>query len=126
MKTLNIALAAALLATGGAASAQAVNDIQCIVVANAFASQAKDANAQKVAEAAVFFYLGRIGNLTSAQLKTQLDAQTKTLNQQNAGPTMQRCAAGVQSKVQLLQGAAPTAPAKPAATPATKPSSTGR
>ena len=125
MKTLNIALAAALLATGGAASAQSATDLQCIVVANAFASQAKDANAQKVAEAAVFFYLGRIGNVSSAQLKSQLDAQTKTLNQQNAGPTMQRCAAGVQSKVQLLQAAAPPAPAA-AARPAAKPSSTGR
>jgi hypothetical protein len=125
MKALNIALAAALLASGGAASAQSSTDIQCLVVANAFAGQAKDANAQKVAEAAVFFYLGRIGNLTPAQLKTQLDAQTKTLNNQNAGPTMQRCAAGVQTKVQLLQGAAPAAAAKPAAA-AAKPSPTGR
>ena len=123
MKALNTALAAALLATGGAASAQSSTDVQCIVVANAFANQAKDANAQKVAEAAVFFYLGRLGNLTSAQLKAQLDAQTKTLNNQNAGPTMQKCAAGVQSKVQLLQGAAPATAAKPAAA---KPSPQGR
>ena len=123
MKSLNIALAAALLASGGAATAQSSTDLQCLVVANAFAGQAKDANAQKVAEAAVFFYLGRIGNLTPAQLKVQLDAQTKTLNQQNAGPTMQKCAAGVQSKVQLLQGAAPAQAAKPAAA---KPSPTGR
>ena len=125
MKAFGFTLAAALLATGGAASAQSSADLQCIVVANAFASQAKDANAQKVAEAAVFFYLGRIGNLTSAQLKAQLDAQTKTLNQQNAGPTMQKCANGVQSKVQLLQSAAPPAPAA-AAKPATKPTATGR
>jgi hypothetical protein len=123
MKALNTALAAALLATGGAASAQSATDVQCIVVANAFANQAKDANAQKVAEAAVFFYLGRLGNLTSAQLKAQLDAQTKTLNNQNAGPTMQKCAAGVQSKVQLLQGAAPATAAKPAAA---KPNPQGR
>ena len=123
MKALNLALAAALLTTGGAASAQAVNDVQCIVVANAFAGQAKEANAQKVAEAAVFFYLGRLGNLTSAQLKAQIDAQTRTLNNQNAGPTMQKCAAGVQSKVELLQSAAPAAPA---AKPAAKPSPAGR
>lgn len=124
MKALNLALAAALLTTGGAASAQSPTDVQCIVVANAFAGQAKEANAQKVAEAAVFFYLGRVGNLTSAQLKAQIDAQTKTLNNQNAGPTMQKCAAGVQSKVELLQSAAPAAPAaKPAAA---KPSPQGR
>ena len=126
MKALNIALAGALLATGGAASAQSTTDVQCIVVANAFASQAKDANAQKVAEAAVFFYLGRIGNLTSAQLKAQLDAQTRTLNQQNAGPTMQKCAAGVQTKVQLLQSAAPAAPAAAAKPAPAKPNPQGR
>ena len=117
MKTLRFALATALLVTGGAASAQSASDAQCLVVANAYAGQAKDANAQKIAEASVFFYLGRIGNtMTSAQLKALLDTQTKTLNQQNAGGTMQKCAAAVQAKVQLLQGAAP-APAKPAAKP---------
>ncbi|QIK96912.1 hypothetical protein G7076_11195 [Sphingomonas sp. HDW15A] len=123
MKALNLALAAALLTTGAAATAQSPSDVQCIVVSNAYAGQAKDANAQKIAEAAIFFYLGRVGNtMTSAQLKAMLDAQTKTLNQQNAGPTMQKCAAAVQAKVELLQGAAP-APVKPAAA---KPSPQGR
>ena len=37
MKALNLALAAALLTAGGAASAQSPTDVQCIVVANAFA-----------------------------------------------------------------------------------------
>ena len=126
MKALNIALAAALLATGGAASAQSASDAQCIVVANAFASQAKDANAQKLAEATIFFYLGRVGNsMTAAQLKAMLDAQSKTLNNQNASGIMQKCAATVQSKVQMVQGAAPKQPAKPAASPA-KPNPQGR
>jgi hypothetical protein len=113
MKALNIALATALLTTAGAATAQTASDAQCIVVSNAFASQAKDAKAQKIAEAAVYFYLGRIGTqMTSAQLKTLLEAQSKTLTQANAGPTMQKCAAAIQTKVDLLQSAAP--PAKPA------------
>ena len=126
MKTLHAALTAALLATGAAASAQTASDAQCIVVANAYASQAKDANAQKIAEASVFFYLGRISNsMTAAQMKALLDAQSKTLNQQNAGPTMQKCAAAVQAKVEMVQAAAPRPAAKPATTPA-KPNPQGR
>ena len=123
MKSLRFAVAAALLTAGGAAAAQTASDVQCLVVSNAYAAQAKDANAQKIAEASVYFYLGRIGSsMTSAQLKTQLDAQTKTLNQQNAGPTMQKCAAAIQAKVDLLQGTAPKV-TKPAAA---KPSPQGR
>ncbi|MCL6683760.1 hypothetical protein [Sphingomonas alba] len=117
MKTLNIALATALLATGGAATAQTATDAQCIILGNAFAAQAKDPKGQKIAEAAVYFYLGRISNsMTAPQLKALLDAQTKTLNNENAGPTMQKCAAAIQAKVDMLE----TAGGKPAnaATPA--------
>ena len=118
MKALKIALAAALLATGGAAAAQTASDAQCIVVSNAFAGQAKDEEARKIAEASVYFYLGRISSqTTTAQLKTLLEAQTKTLTQANAGPTMGKCAAAIQAKVEMLKslsGPAKAAPAKPA------------
>src|SRR4029078_10906927 len=118
MKALNIALATALLATGGVASAQTATDAQCIILGNAFASQAKDAKAQKVAEAAVYFYLGRIGvSMTATQLKALLDAQAKTLTNENAGPTMQKCAAAIQAKVDMLEtaGGQPTPAAPPRA-----------
>lgn len=123
MNVLRISLAATLLASGGAAAAQTATDAQCIVVSNVFANQAKDENAKKIAEASVYFYLGRIGNaITSAQLKTLLEVQAKTLTQANAGPTMGKCAAAIQAKVALLQSLAPPAkaaaakpaPAKPA------------
>ena len=118
MKALSILTATALLATGGAAAAQTASDAQCIVVSNVFAGQAKDANAKKIAEASVYFYLGRISNqMTAAQLKTLLDAQAKTLTQANAGPTMGKCAAAIQAKVEMLKSlsaAAKPAPAKPA------------
>ncbi len=121
MKALGIALATALLTTGGAAAAQTAGDAQCIVVSNVFASQAKDENAKKIAEASLYFYLGRIGNqMTAAQLKALLDAQAKTLTQANAGPTMNKCAAAIQAKVEMLQSMAPAAkpaPAKPAQPP---------
>ena len=117
MKALNIALATALLATGGAAAAQTASDAQCIVLSNAFAGQAKDAKAKEIAEASLYFYLGRVGNMTAAQLKTLLDAQSKTITQANAGPGMQKCAAAIQTKVELLKTIAATskpASAKPA------------
>jgi hypothetical protein len=117
MKALSILTATALLASGGAAAAQTASDAQCIVVSNIFAGQANDENAKKIAEASLYFYLGRIGNqITAAQLKALLEAQTKTLTQANAGPTMNKCAAAIQAKVQMLQGLAPAAkpvPAKP-------------
>lgn len=118
MKALGILTAIALFTTGGAAAAQTASDAQCIIVSNAYASQAKDAEAKKIAEASVYFYLGRISNtMTVAQLKALLDAQTKTLTQANAGPTMGKCAAAIQAKVEMLKSlsaAAKPAPAKPA------------
>jgi hypothetical protein len=121
MKALGVALATALLGTAGAAAAQTASDAQCLVVSNAYASQAKDEKAKKIAEASVYFYLGRISNqMTSAQLKALLEAQARTLTQANAGPTMGKCAAALQAKVDLLKSlAAPAkpAPAKPAQPP---------
>src|SRR4029434_4147864 len=104
MKALSILTATALLTTGGAAAAQTASDAQCIVVSNIFACEANDENAKKLEEASLYFYLGRIGNqITAAQLKALLEAQTKTLTQANAGPTMNKCAAATQAKAQTLQ-----------------------
>jgi len=121
MKALSIAFATALLATGGAAAAQTASDAQCIVLSNAFSGQATDPKAKEIAEASLYFYLGRVGNLTAAQLKTMLDAQAKTITQASAGPAMQKCAAAIQAKVDLLKTIAATS--KPA-TP--KPAQPGR
>ena len=121
MNALHLAIAAALLASSGAAAAQTASDAQCIVLSNAFAGQAKDPQAKELAEASLYFYLGRVGNVTAAQLKTQLEAQTKLITQASAGPAMQKCAAVIQSKVDLLKtvaAASQPAPAKPAAKPA--------
>ena len=107
MKPLSFAFAAALLVTGGSAAAQTASDAQCILVSNAFASQSKDANQQKAAEASVYFYLGRISNqMTATQLKTLLDQQSKTITEANAGATMNKCFSDIQTKVRLLQSIA--------------------
>jgi hypothetical protein len=122
MKITHFALAAMLLATTGAATAQSANDARCILLANAFANQAKDANQQKIAEDSIYFYLGRIGGQpTAAQMKAALDAQAKTLNDNNAGALMGECVKAVQAKVQLLNSLAPQSPqpqpTKPPANP---------
>ena len=42
--------------------AQSANDLQCLLVSNAFAKNATDANQQKAAEASLYFYLGRVSD----------------------------------------------------------------
>ena len=104
MKATRLTLAAALVATSGAATAQTANDARCILLANAFAGQSKDANQKKLAEDSLYFYLGRIdGQPSAAQMKTVMDAQAKTLTDANAGQLMGECVKAVQAKVQLLQ-----------------------
>ena len=103
MTIRNAVIAAALVATGGTAAAQTATEARCIILSNAFARQAKDADAQKLAEASIYFYLGRIaGNPTPAQMKAVMDQQAKTITEANAGPLMRDCALPVQSKVALL------------------------
>jgi hypothetical protein len=124
MKTLRIALAAALLTTGGSAFAQSATDAQCIILSNAYATQAKDENGKKIAESAFYFYLGRIGpGVTGPQLKTMLDQQMKAITDANAGSLMTACANGVRDKFQLVQGIANQAQpqARPQAQPQKKP-----
>jgi hypothetical protein len=115
MKTITFAVAAALLVSGGAATAQTARDAQCIIVANAFAKDAKDPDQKRAAEAAIYFYLGRVGDsMKPAELKTLLDAQSKALTDATAGPTMDKCVAAIQAKIQMMQGLAGPAKATPA------------
>ena len=108
---------AAVLLTGTAASAQSLTDAQCIIVSNAFASQAKDPNQQKAAEAAVYFYLGRVKDgVTTPQLKALFDQAAKPLSDATIGPKMNDCMKGLQGKVALLESLAPKQAAQPATT----------
>jgi hypothetical protein len=118
MKAIPIALAAALLATGTAASAQSASDARCILLSGVYAKQNQDANAQKIAEASFYFYLGRIGSqATAAQLKTLFDQEAKAITDATAGGLMNNCAKEFQSKVQLVNSLAGP---PPAATPPKK------
>lgn len=116
MNATHTLIAAALLMSSGAAAAQSASDAQCFILSNALAQQAKNADDQKAAEVAIYFYLGRIGaQQTAAQLKTLFDAQAKTITQANAGTLMNGCIKNVQDKMQLVQSLEPKQPqAKPA------------
>ena len=116
MKSLRIALAATLLMTGAAASAQSASDARCLLLSNAFAGQTKDANAQKLAEAAFYFYLGRLGSsATAAQTKSLFDQQAKTVTDATAGGIMDSCVKEFKAKVDMVQslGSKPAAATPP-------------
>jgi hypothetical protein len=116
MKIIRIGIAAVLLATGAAATAQSATDARCIILSNVFAKQAKDPATQKMAEGAMYFYLGRIGgSATAPQMKTLLDQQANTITDANAGQLMNACVKDVQTKIEMLQSVA-----KPAAQPQKK------
>jgi len=122
MKAIHLTLAGALLMASGSASAQSANDARCILLANVFAGQSKDARQQKIAEDTLYFYLGRIaGQPTSAQMKAVMDQQGKTITDANAGPLMNDCVKPVLAKVQVLQslstGSKPAPLAQPPAQP---------
>jgi hypothetical protein len=86
------------------ASAQAVNDVRCLLVSNLFAKAAKDPKAKALAEASKYYYLGKLqGRVSPAQLKTQAIAQAKTVNAKDAGPFMNDCAKQLQSTVQTTE-----------------------
>ena len=120
MKVLPIlAAAAALLMTSAEASAQTAADARCIILSNAFAKAGKDADAQKLAEATLYFYLGRINMTSGPQLKALLDQQVKTITDATAGDQMNECVKGLQAKMQLMQSLAP--PPAATTTPPKKP-----
>lgn len=125
MKFTHIAVAAALLMTGQAATAQSATDAGCIIVSNAYMKAAKEAQAQKLAEASLYFYLGRIKDgTTAAQLKALFDAQAKTINDTTAPNMMNACLKGLQAKAELAQSASPAPPpqaAQPQKQPTTPP-----
>ena len=116
MKVISIAAAAALLATSSAAAAQSANDARCLLLSSAYAKETQDGNAQKLAEASFYFYLGRIAPAaTAAQLKALFDQQSKTLTDAAAPGLMNACAKEFQTKVEMLSslsGPPPAAPTK--------------
>jgi len=117
MNLTRLTVGVALLLTSGGAAAQTATDVRCLILSNGFANNSKDANAQKAAEAASFFYLGRVGSqATAAQLKALLETEMKTITQANAAAMMNDCMKELDAKTQLVQGLSPQ-PKPPAKKP---------
>jgi aryl-alcohol dehydrogenase-like predicted oxidoreductase len=114
MKLIRIGLASVFLTMSGAAAAQSASDAGCILASNAFAKAAKDEKGQKLAQASLYFYLGRIsGSTTPAQLKTLLQEQAKTMTEATLGTVMNACAKDLQAKIQMIESISEPPPKKP-------------
>lgn len=114
MKPIRLALAAMLLTMSGASAAQSTTDARCILASNAFSRTATDEKAKKLAQASLYFYLGRIGeSATPAQLGTLLREQARTITEANVGEVMNACAKGLQDKIQMLESISGQPPKKP-------------
>ena len=73
------------MSAGTPAAAQATSDVKCLMASNLFSKAAKDPKARTVAEAAKFFYLGRLsGRISEQQLSAQMQAQAKAITKANA------------------------------------------
>lgn len=100
---ISLAVTVAIFAAGPA-SAQANNDVRCLLASNLFAKAAKDPKARTAAEASKLYYLGRIhGRLNPAQLKAELLAQQKAITPKTAGNVMNGCARQMDSGIKLVQ-----------------------
>jgi hypothetical protein len=86
--------------TGTPALAQSVNDIRCVMVADAFAKSAKDKKLKRIAESTLYFYFGRVdARFNEAQMRAGLLSQRKAITRANAPQTMQGCVLNAQRSV---------------------------
>ena len=97
-----LSLMAALSSAPAAAQSRSA-DVQCLLVSNLFANQAKDAKAKQLASSAALFYAGRASLLPNAQLQAAMAAQRKQLDLAAAGTLMNSCAQGMTSSMNNLQ-----------------------
>ena len=98
---------AALLTAAAAAplAAQSVDeDVKCLLASNVFSRAEKDPQKKQLAMAASVFYLGRLdARISTAQLKTAVTAQAKTMPAASLGPIMTACARRLAAKGVALQ-----------------------
>jgi hypothetical protein len=74
------------------------------MASNFFAKSASDANARKVAEAASYYFLGRVSaKLNDSQLRSALAAEQKALRGSNMNSVMQQCTRIVRSNAERVQ-----------------------
>lgn len=114
MRNARVTVALLVLAAPAAAHGQSVSDdVRCLLVSNAFAKGAQQEQARRVAGASAAFYLGRLSGRTDAgAIGSAMRTQPAGINQKNAGPVMNACAARMTQAERSLQALARTAAAK--------------
>ena len=105
--------AISIMFVANSAHAQPVNDIQCILVSNAFVKAGKDQTVKRVAERNLHFYFGRIdGRLNDAQLRAEFLRQQKSISQASASKMMHTCFVNAQKSVQRVLSVTGLLPAR--------------
>lgn len=88
-------------------TAPAATTAGCLLVSNAFATGATEEKYRSLAQAALYFFMGRIDDRTTPeQLKSALNEQGRVINKDNASELMNSCLRLVQEKSLLLKSAA--------------------
>ncbi|WP_152569591.1 MULTISPECIES: hypothetical protein [Sphingomonas] len=117
-KTLSTAAVMGLLTISApAAAAPTAMDVRCFMLSNLFAAKSDKEEGRKLAQVSGFYYLGRLQEMSNADLRRHLAEQQKQITQATASAQMSSCAKGVQASGLRMQSLAPPAPA-PAPAPA--------
>jgi hypothetical protein len=113
MKIIKLAGVSFLLGMAAPATAQSItDDVQCLVLSEAFATSAIQEAPKLEAASALFFYLGRL-NANADQQAVKNTIQTLKIDPKTAPTGMTACAARFDDAVQGIQARGkPSAPRK--------------
>lgn len=93
IRILGLGAAALLVVAGAPVAAQSASDVRCVLVSNVFMNApGQDAKAKRIAEAAAYYYLGRLDRFPPAQLRAALATERKALTPAMLAQTMNGCA----------------------------------
>ena len=109
LRVLSLAAATGAIFMSTPGRAQSQGDVRCLMLSNAFAkslnaSGSTNTEAQKAAQSAALFYLGKVdGRWSDAQLRATVTQQQKTISVANAGAGMQKCMQQMQASAKKMQ-----------------------
>jgi hypothetical protein len=85
------------------AFAQSTRDVRCLVLSNAFAASATQADARKAAQSATLFFAGKVtGERNDARLRALVSQQRAALTKARAGTEMKACVQQMQTSLRRL------------------------
>jgi hypothetical protein len=103
MKIITLAASALLVGMAAPAPAQTItDDVQCLVLSEAFATGSTEVDAKQEAASALFFFLGRL-NANADQQAVRNTIQALKIDPKTAATGMTACAARFDHAVQDIQ-----------------------